>query len=92
MLPPPHPHSAHPRVGVWSRRIVKGFAWGAVAEAFESGSIVVMDDVVKEGVTFGVAVELVLAAVSGGGLVGVDGVGEASVEAFDEAVGLRPVG
>jgi hypothetical protein len=51
-----------------------------------------MDDVVEEGVPFGVAVELVLAAVSGGGLVGADGVGEASVEAFDEAVGLRPVG
>src|SRR5262245_26280577 len=75
-----------------SRLISKGLERGDVSEAFEACSIVVVDDALEEGVSLGVAGELVLAAVALGGGVLVEGFGEAAVEAFDEAVGLRMEG
>ena len=72
--------------------IVEGLERGEVAEAFEAGSIVVVDEAGEEGVALGMAFELILAGVAGGRLPGVDDLGETSVEAFDQAVGLRGVG
>ncbi|MGY4224698.1 hypothetical protein ACVMIH_002059 [Bradyrhizobium sp. USDA 4503] len=75
---------------VRSRVIGEGLDWRQVAEAFEAGPIVVVDELGDEGVAVGVvdkgtarAAPFVFAA---------DGFGDAPVEAFDEAVGLRVVG
>ncbi|WOH67882.1 hypothetical protein RX331_09220 [Bradyrhizobium sp. BWA-3-5] len=80
-----------PRVRVRSRVIGKQrFDGSAVAEAFEAGPIVIGDEPTEEGIAIGLA---------GKEPVGVaalwfaaDSFGDAAVEAFDEAVGLRPVG
>ncbi|MGY2810739.1 hypothetical protein ACVIHF_007469 [Bradyrhizobium sp. USDA 4506] len=70
--------------------IGEGPHWGLVAEAFEPGSIVVVDEFGDEGVSIGVidegppgAATLCFAA---------NGFGDAPVETFDESVGLRMVG
>ena len=65
---------------------------GFVAEASQSGAIVVIDEGVDEGVALGVVGEAVFAGVGGVAGVAVKGFGEAAVEAFGHAVGLRPVG
>ena len=61
-------------------------------EAFEPCAIVVVDEGGKEGIALGVALEPVLAVVSRGRVLGADDLGEASVDAFDHAVGLRAIG
>ena len=80
-----------PGEGVRSRKIVEGVDRGLVGEAFEAGSVVVVDEADEEVVSFLVAVELVLAGVAAGSLSGADGGGDAPVEALDHAVGLRPI-
>ena len=69
--------------------IGEGLDWGFVGEAFEAGSIVVVDELGDEGVAIGVvdegtpgAAPLFLAA---------DGLSNAAIEAFDHAVGLRVI-
>ncbi len=63
-----------------------------IAEASQSRAIVIVDEGLKKGISFVVAVELVLAAVAAGGRGMLDGLGDAAVEAFHHAVGLRPEG
>ena len=79
-----------PCARVRSPVISDGLERRLIAEAFEAGSIVVVDELGDEGVPIGMvgegpprAAALVLAA---------DGFGDAAVEAFDQAVGLRVVG
>jgi hypothetical protein len=59
-----------------------------IAEASQSGSIVVVDEGVNEGISFIVAIEFVLAAIAAGGRCILDGLDDAAVEAFGHAVGL----
>ena len=64
--------------------------WSEVTETFETRSIVVADEAVEEGISLGVRDE---EAMSGGALwLSADGFDDATVEAFDQAVGLRPIG
>jgi hypothetical protein len=60
-----------------------------VVEAFQAGSIVVVDELVEEGVAIGVAGEG--AASTAAFVLATDGFGDAPVEAFDQAVGLRMI-
>ena len=60
-----------------------------VAEAFEAGSIVVVHELGKEGIPVGVAGEG--AACAAPLFLAADGFGDAPIEAFDQAVGLRVV-
>ena len=63
--------------------------WSEVTETFETRSIVVVDEAVEEGVSLGVRGEETM---SGGALwLSTDGFDDATVEAFDQAVGLRPI-
>ena len=64
--------------------------WSEVTEAFETCSIVVVDEAVEEGISLGVRDE---EAMSGRAFwLSTDGFDDATVEAFDQAVGLRPIG
>ena len=88
-----HPHVQRllgPRVRVRSRRIVECLAWRQVAETFEAGAIVVVNEAIKEGI----AVDMRGEAAMGNATfrLTAHGVSDPAVEAFDEAVGLRPVG
>jgi len=78
-----------PRAGGWSRRIGKCLDGGQVTEALETGSIVVVYEAVEEGIAIGVRDEEAMGAASLGLLA--DGVDDATVEAFDQSIGLRPV-
>ena len=82
--------TACPREGVWSWMIVEGLDWGQVVETFEPGSIVVVDEAQEEGVAIGMGSEEPVRAAAFG-LLGY-GFGDAAVEAFDQAIGLRLVG
>ena len=75
---------------VRSREIGKSLDRGVVAEAFEAGSIVVVHELGKEGVPVGVTGEG--AACAAPLFLAADGFGDAPIEAFDQAVGLRVVG
>ena len=68
--------SRHGRGGVQSRRIGYELGRGPVIEAFESGSIIAVNEVMEEGVALGVGMELVLALVLGDGGAGGDGFGD----------------
>ena len=70
--------------------IGKRLDWGLVAEAFEAGSIVVVDELVEEGVAIGVINEGTASAAAL--FLPADGFGDAPIEAFDHTVGLRMVG
>ena len=75
---------------VWSRVIGKSFDGSAVAEAFEAGPIVVGNKATEEGVAIGLACK---EAVPDALLwLPAESFCDAAVEAFDEAVGLRPEG
>ena len=74
---------------VRSREIGKGFQGSEVAEAFESGAIVVGNKAVEEGVAIGMARKGSPCAAAFG--FPADGLGDAAVEAFDKAIGLRPI-
>jgi hypothetical protein len=64
--------------------------WSEVTETFETSSIVVVDEAVEEGISLGMRDE---EAMSGGALwLSTDGFDDATVEAFDQAVGLRSIG
>nr|WP_194461722.1 hypothetical protein [Bradyrhizobium sp. CCBAU 53421] len=89
MSPQLFPHH-RPCESVWSRLIGKGLDWRLVAEAFEAGSVVVVDELAEEGVPIGVVDEG--AAGAAALFFATYGFGDAPVEAFDEAVGLRVVG
>src|ERR1700757_4034323 len=82
------PHMG-PRVRVWSREIGERFQRSEVVEAFQSCPIVVGDKAVEEGVTIGLAGE----SATGASALGfpADGLSNATVEALDETVGLRPI-
>ena len=78
-----------PRERVWSREIGEDFEGSLVAEAFETGSVVIGHEPVEEGIAIGLVGK---GSVSDAPLwLVADGFGDASVEAFDETVGLRPV-
>ena len=65
-------------------------AWRQIAETFETGVIVIVDEAIEEGISVGMRCE---AAMSDAAFrLPTHGVSDAAVEAFDEAVGLRPVG
>lgn len=72
---------------VRSRKIRKGLERGDVAEAFESGSIVVVNKFKKEGIALGMGSEVSMGNTSLG-LTG-NGLDDAAIEALDETVGLR---
>jgi hypothetical protein len=74
---------------VRSRGIGKGLDRRLVAEAFQAGSIIVVDELAEEGVAIGVAGEG--AASAAAFVLATDGFGDAPVEAFDQAVGLRMI-
>src|SRR5664279_480881 len=74
---------------VRSREISKGFQGSEVVEAFESGPIVVGNKAVEEGVAIGMARKGAPCAAAFG--FPADGLGDATVEAFDKPVGLRPI-
>ena len=63
---------------------------GEVVEALETGSIVVVDEAHEEGVAVGVRDEEPVGDAAFG--LPTDGFDDPAIEAFDEAVGLRPVG
>src|SRR6266446_5308122 len=78
-----------PRLRVWSRRIGERLERRDVAETFEAGSIVVVHEAVEESIAVGVGDK---EAVSDAAFrLATDGLDDATVEAFDEAVGLRAV-
>ena len=79
-----------PCVRVWSRQIGKGLDWRLVAEAFEAGSIVVVDELAEEGVALSMTNEG--AASAAAFFLSADGFGDPPIEAFDHAVRLRMVG
>ena len=81
-----------PGLRVVSREIGEDLCGCFVPEASQSGAIVVADEGVDECVSLGVIVEAVFAGIGGGAGMAVEGLAEASVEAFGHAVGLRPVG
>ena len=68
----------------------QGLDRSLVAEAFQAGSIIVVDELAEEGVAIGVAGEG--AASAAAFVLATDGFGDAAVEAFDQAVGLRMIG
>ena len=71
------------------RGIGKGLDRRLVAEAFQAGSIIVVDELAEEGVAIGVAGEG--AASAAAFVLATDGFGNAPIEAFDHAVGLRMI-
>jgi len=73
-----------------SRKIGKDLSGRFVAEASQSCSIVIGNEAVEEGVAIGVRCEGALGRAAFG--FKSDGLAYATVEAFDQAVGLRPVG
>src|ERR1700753_4117937 len=79
-----------PCVRVRSREIGQGLHGSLVAEAFEAGSIVVVDELGDEGIAIGVVDEDAPGTATL--LFSADGLGDAPVEAFDHAIGLRVVG
>ena len=78
-----------PRESVWSRRIGECLERGDVAETLEAGSIVVVNEAVEEGIAVCVRDEEAMGDAAFG--LPTDGLDDATVEAFDEAVGLRAV-
>src|SRR6267378_2872341 len=82
-------HAVGPCFRVWSREIGKGFQGSEVAEAFESGPIVVGNKAVEEGVAIGMAGKGAPCAAAF--WFPTDGLGDAAIEAFDETVGLGPI-
>ena len=62
--------------------------WGQVAEAFESGSVVVANEALKEAIAIVMRDEepMRYAAFR----LTADGLDNAAIEAFDESIGLRP--
>src|SRR5215510_9346663 len=82
--------SVRPRFRVRSRGIVEHLAWRQVAETFEAGVIVVGDEAIEEGVAVGMRGKAAMGDAAF--RLPTDGLGDAPVEAFSEAVGLRPVG
>jgi hypothetical protein len=78
-----------PCVRVRSREIGEGLDWGEIAEALEPGSIVVSHKTTEEGVALRMAGEGAACAAPFG--FAADGLGDAAVEAFNEAIGLRPI-
>src|SRR5712691_7736998 len=78
-------------VGVLSREIGHSLGGCLVVEASQSGVIVVGDEGVEIGISLGMVEE---ASVMGGAVLRhtVEVLGEAAIEAFDHAVGLRPEG
>src|SRR5215467_2137844 len=79
-----------PRLRVRSRRIVEGLAGCQVAETFEAGKIVVVDEAVEEGITIGMRGKAAMGDAPF--RLPTDRLGDAPIEAFGEAIGLRPVG
>src|SRR5262245_38462223 len=75
---------------VRSRQIGKGLDWCLVAEAFEAGSIVIVDELVEEGVAIGMTNEGAASAATL--FLPADSFGDPPIEAFDHTVGLRMVG
>jgi len=75
---------------VWSRGIGKGLDRRLVAEAFEAGSIVVVDELAEEGIPIGMVGEC--AAGTAAFFLATHGFGDAAIEALDQAIGLRVVG
>ena len=71
-----------PGFRVVSRQVVEELGGGFVAEASQSGAIVVIDEGVDEGVALSVVGEAVFAGVGGVAGVAVKGFGETAVEAF----------
>jgi hypothetical protein len=78
-----------PRLRVWSRGIVEHLAWRQVVETLEAGSIVVVDEAIEEGVAVGVGDEEPVGDTAFG--LPTDRFDDPAIEAFDEAIGLRPV-
>jgi hypothetical protein len=64
--------------------------WRLVAEAFESGVIIVVNELVEKDIAIGVICEQAVACATFGLLA--DGFGDAAVEALDHAIGLRLIG
>jgi hypothetical protein len=83
------PRRMGPCVRVRFRGIGKGLDRRLVAEAFQAGSIIVVDELAEEGVAIGVAGEG--AASAAAFVLATDGFGNAPIEAFDHAVGLRMI-
>ena len=83
-----HPTSYWDIIGIVSREISEEFGGGKIAEASQSGAIVIGDKGVEIGVTFGVIAEP--AVVSGPvWRHAVEMVTQAAVKALDHTVGLR---
>ena len=74
---------------VWSREIGESFQRSEVAEAFESGPIVVGNEAVEEGVAIGMAGKCAPCAAAFG--FPTDGLGDAAVEALDKTISLGPI-
>ena len=83
------PHRRHPREGVMSREIDKGFVGRFPAEASQSRSVVGVNEFFNECITFLVGEEFVFASIGSDGGLGANGVGHAPVEALNHTVGLR---
>ena len=64
--------------------------WRQVTETLEAGSIVVVDEAIEEGVSIGVRNEEPMSDAAF--RLPADRFDDAAVEAFDEAVGVRPIG
>src|SRR5262245_10807855 len=79
-----------PRLRVRSRRIVECLAWRQVAETFEAGEIVVVDEAVEEGITIGMRDKAAMGDAAF--RLPSDSLSDAPIEAFGKAIGLWPVG
>ena len=79
-----------PRLRVWSRGISEGLDRRQVVETLEPGSIVVVHEAIEEGVTIGMRAKVSMRDAAFG--LSSDGFYDAAIEAFDEAIGLRPIG
>src|SRR5690349_9501662 len=78
-----------PRLRVRSRGIVECLARCQVAEAFEAGEIVVVDEAMEEGIAIGMRGKAAMGDATF--RLPADGFGDAPVEAFGETIGLGPV-
>jgi hypothetical protein len=85
-----HPPTVRPRESVWSRGIVDRLKRREVAETLKAGSIVVVNEAVKEGISIGMREEEPVGDAAFG--LAADGLDEPAVEAFDETIGLRAEG
>jgi hypothetical protein len=83
------PTQRRPRAGVWSRKISKDFQRRPIGEAFEAGSVVVIDEAFEEGVPISVGGERAVGGTALG--LAADGVRNSAVEALDQTIGLRPI-